>query len=534
MKNIYILLIISVLCSQSIFSQKNNDVKNWHHKDPKLDKFQGISTDRTYSELLKGRKSKTVIVAIIDSGVDTTHQDLVGKFWINEDEIPNNGIDDDKNGYIDDINGWNFIGNSKGENILNENLEVTRVYNELKTKFSKVDTINIAGQNKKDFDFYKLMRIDFLERYTKAKSEYDNFMVFSEYYTKADANIREELKKETYNEADLKPLIISSDRMIKNSASYILNLMEKGFDKSDFNSYKQHVESEYLYRFNVDFKPRDIIGDDVSSISDSIYGNNNVMGPRCGHGTFVSGIVGANRENSNDAYGIADNVKFMVLRVVPDGDERDKDVANAIKYAVNNGAQVVNMSFGKDYVAHKYLVDEALKLANRKKVLLIHAAGNESEDNDIKWHYPINLTNDSLKAITDYWIEVGASSLKADKTLPAEFSNYGQKNVDIFAPGVSIYSLEPGQKFESANGTSSASPVVCGVAAVLMSYFPQLSAAEVKEIILNSSVPFKKLRVILPDRTNPKPNKVKFGTLSKTGSVVNLYNAVLMAIEKTK
>jgi subtilisin family serine protease len=378
------------------------------------------------------------------------------------------------------------------------------------------------------------MRIDFLERFTKAKSEYDNFMIFSEYYTKADSNIREELKKETYNEADLKILITSSDIVTKNSASYILNLMEKGFGKSTFNSYKQHVESEYLYRFNVNYKPRDIIGDDVSSNSDSFYGNNNVMGPRCGHGTFVSGIVGANRENSNDAYGIADNVKFMVLRVVPDGDERDKDVANAIKYAVNNGAQVVNMSFGKDYTSHKYLVDEALDLANSKKVLLIHAAGNESEDNDIKWHYPINLTNDSLKPITDYWIEVGASSLKADKTLPAEFSNYGQKNVDIFAPGVSIYSLEPGQKFESANGTSSASPVVCGVAAVLLSYFPQLSPAEIKEIILNSSVPFKKLKVILPDRTNPKPKKVKFGTLSKTGGVVNLYNAVLMAIEKTK
>lgn len=533
MKIFSVFICIIALCYGNVIAQKKDDIKNWHHKDPKLDKYQGISTNRTYEELLKGRKSKTVIVAIIDSGVDTTHQDLRGKFWINEDEIPGNGIDDDNNGYIDDINGWNFIGNSKGENILNENLEITRMYHDLKAKFSSIDTVNISGQIKKEFEFYKLMRKDFLSRYNEAKKDYDDFMLFSEYYNKAESNVKEELKKETYTNEDLKSLSNSTDRVIKSSALYLLQLREKGFSQANYNSFKQHVESEYKYRFNVDYHPRDIIGDDPYK-NDSIYGNNNVMGPRCGHGTFVSGIVGANRENANDAYGIADNVKIMVLRVVPDGDERDKDVANAIKYAVNNGAQVVNMSFGKDYSQQKYLVDEALAYANKKKVLLIHAAGNESENNDIKWHYPINLTNDSSKTITDYWIEVGASSFKADKFLPAVFSNYGQKNVDVFAPGVQIYSLEPGQKFDAADGTSSASPVVCGIAALLMSYFPQLTPSEIKEIILKSAVPFKKLKVNIPNSTEPKPKKAKFGTLSETGGVVNVYNAVLMAIEKTK
>jgi len=527
------LLIISILCSINIFAQKNGNIRNWHHKDAKIDKFQGISTYRTYEELLKGRTSKTVIVAIIDSGVDTTHEDLKGKFWVNENEIPCNGIDDDHNGYIDDIHGWNFLGNSKGDNILHETLEITRVYNELSNKYKDIDTTELSKEEQKKYDFYKSVKKDFAKHYKEAKIEYDGFMQFNEIYNKTDSIVKEELKKEIYTTDELKSLTTSAEEAVKNSAFYLLNIYEKGFSLLEYASFKNHVEGEYKFHYNVDYNPRIIIGDDPTNKNDSIYGNNDVMRPSNGHGTFVAGIIGANRENSNEASGIADNVKLMILRVVPDGDERDKDVANAIKYAVNNGAQVVNMSFGKSYSPQKWMVDEALKFAGNKKVLLIHAAGNESENNDIKWHYPINLS-DSINSITNYWIEAGASSLKANKSLPAFFSNYGQKNVDIFAPGVKIYSLEPGQKFEAANGTSAASPVVCGVAALLMSYFPELSPLEIKEIILNSVIPFKKLKVYLPNKNEPKPKIVKFGTLSKSGGVVNAYNAVKMAIEKTK
>lgn len=532
MRIVVINLLFFVSCYFSVYSQKSN-LKNWHHKDSKIDKFQGISSNKAYQELLKGRISKTVIVAIIDSGTDTTHEDLKGKFWVNEDEIPNNGIDDDNNGYVDDINGWNFLGNSKDENILHETLEITRVYKELTEKFSKLDTINLNESNKKEFEFYKSVRNDFQKKYKYAKTEYDGFMLFNEYYTIADKNVKQELGKDDYTIEDLKILSLSNNEALKNSAFYLLQINEKGFTKTEYNSFKNHVESEYKYRYNVDYNSRAIVGDNPTVKNDSIYGNNDVMGPSCGHGTYVAGIVGANRENNNDAYGIADNVKLMILRVVPNGDERDKDVANAIKYAVNNGAQVVNMSFGKDYSPQKSMVDEALELANRKKVLLIHAAGNEAENSDIKWHYPINRSDDN-KEITNYWIEVGASSTKANKRLPAVFSNYGQQNVDIFAPGVRVYSLQPGNKYESADGTSSASPVVTGVAAMLMSYFPQLTPLEIKEIILNSAVSFRKLKVFVPNKAERKTKKVKFGSLSKTGGVVNAYNAVKLAIEKTK
>ena len=530
MNKLSLIILCIVVCYSATFGQKDN-LKNWHHKDPKKDKFQGISSNKAYQELLKGRTSKTVIVAIIDSGTDTTHEDLKGKFWVNKDEIPNNGIDDDNNGYIDDINGWNFLGNSKGENILHETLEITRVYNNLKTKFTNKDTTELDNNEKKEYEFYKKVTADFQKKYKKAKSDYDGFTLFSEYYTTANNNVKEELKKDDYTIDDLKNLSSSKNETIKNSALYLSQLYEKGFTKTEFNSFKRHVESQYKYRYNVDNNQRQIIGDDPTNKNDSVYGNNDIMGPSCGHGTSVAGIVAANRNNNNDAYGIADNVKVMILRVVPDGDERDKDVANAIKYAVNNGAQVVNMSFGKDYSPQKQMVDDALLLAEQKKVLLIHAAGNEAENSDIKWHYPTNSL-DSNNIITKYWIEVGASSIKANKKLPAVFSNYGQQSVDVFAPGVRVYSLQPGNKYESADGTSSACPVVTGIAAMLMSYFPQFSPLEIKEIILNSSVPFKTLKVYLPDKSSKKTKKVKFGTLSKTGAVVNAYNAVKMAIEK--
>lgn len=524
---IFIFLLITNGFFSEIFAQRN-----WHHKDPKKDKLQGISTDRTYSELLKGRTSKTVIVAIIDSGVDTTHEDLKGKFWINEKEVRGNGIDDDNNGYIDDIYGWSFLGNSNGENINHETLELTRVYRELSNKYKNTDTTKFSIEENKDYTYYKKVRKDFLKQYKKAKDEYDGFTRFSDNYLAADEIIRKTLNKEEYTIDDVKSQLESKNDQVKNAATYMSNLLANGFSKETYDAYKNQVDNEYKYQLNLDYNPRSIVGDDPTNYNDSIYGSNDVMGPSCGHGTFVSGIVGANRTNNNEAYGIADNVKIMVLRVVPDGDERDKDVANAIKYAVDNGAQIVNMSFGKDYSPQKWMVDKAITYANSKKVLLIHAAGNESENNDIKWHFPINLS-DSTHSISNYWIEVGASSSKVNKNLVASFSNYGKMNVDVFAPGTRIFSLQPGNKFSASDGTSAASPVVCGVVALLMSYFPILTTAEIKEIILKSATPIKK-KVYLPNNINQSRKKVSFMNLSRTGGVINTYTAVKMALEKTK
>jgi subtilisin family serine protease len=287
------------------------------------------------------------------------------------------------------------------------------------------------------------------------------------------------------------------------------------------DSYKTAME----YGYNLDFDPRSIVGDNYAVLNEKGYGNNNVKGSVPVHGTHVAGIIAANRKNEIGIKGIADNVKIMAIRAVPNGDERDKDIANAIRYAVDNGAHIVNMSFGKDYSPQKEYVDQAVKYAEQKNVLLIHAAGNDNDDNDSKPSYPNRFYNDGKEAKN--WIEVGASSWGADESLTAEFSNYGKKSVDFFAPGVEIYSTTPNNTYKEQNGTSMASPAVTGVAALLMSYFPELTAVQVKDILRESTRKFDNLNVLKPGSTT---EKVTLKELSISGGLVNAYEAVKLAI----
>ena len=218
----------------------------------------------------------------------------------------------------------------------------------------------------------------------------------------------------------------------------------------------------------------------------------------------------------------------MVVRVVPDGDERDKDVANGIRYAVDNGAHIINMSFGKDFSPYKPVVDEAVRYATSNNVLLIHAAGNDGANNDSTSNYPQPpMSNGRIE--NSNWIEVGASSWQDLPNLAASFSNYGQHSVDVFAPGVSIYSTTPGSEYKRADGTSMASPVVAGLAALIMTYYPELTAAQVKEIIVESAISYSGEMVVQP---GTQDRMVPFGTLSKTGSIVNAYEALKLAEER--
>ncbi len=310
-------------------------------------------------------------------------------------------------------------------------------------------------------------------------------------------------------------------------------LLLKNLDLKALREQINYYEKELTIKYNVNYDGRSLIGDDPTNINDSIYGNNDIMGKSSDHGTFVAGIIGADRNNDNEAYGIADNVRFMVLRVVPGGDERDKDVALAIRYAVRNGAKVINMSFGKPYSPEKHFVDDALRFAAKHKVLCIHAAGNEAENNDEKPHFPLNYDNNGV-LLTPYWINVAASGIYADINLAAQFTNYGKKTVDLFAPGVDIYSIRPGNRFQNSDGTSAACPVVTGIAALIMSYFPELTTDEVYTILLKSVIKFKH-KVYIPFKENLNYDEfVKFSELSKTGGVVNAAKAVKLAIKKTK
>ena len=491
----------------------------WHHGDASKDGVIGISSTKAYEELLINKKSSKVVVAIIDSGTETFHPDLAPRIWTNTDEIGGNNVDDDKNGYIDDVHGWSFIG-GKGGDVDADLLEFTRIYKGLNARFSNKEAASISDADKKDFERYQNMKVDYEKRIGKAKEEQAQVFGLKIFYETANAAMTKKLgispltmeALEAYSPAD------DSEKQYREFLMICISEDLMG----QMGEWEKHVNDQLNYQLSLDFDPRSMVGDDYSNPNERIYGNNHIDGPSADHGTHVAGIVGAAR-NGFGVDGIADNVELMVIRCVPDGDERDKDVANAIRYATDNGARVINMSFGKSFSPEKFVVDEAVRYAESKGVLLVHAAGNDSKNIDEEANFPTKFYENKKACST--WIEVGASGPQLN-TLPAPFSNYGKKEVDVFAPGVDIYATVPGNKYQNNSGTSMAAPVTAGIAAALFSYYPELTAKDVKAIILKSSVKYKKTEVVMP---GDDTKLIKFKELSATGGVVNLYNALQMA-----
>ncbi|UII21144.1 S8 family peptidase [Fulvivirga ligni] len=528
---IIVLSALSLEVSAQTSVEENNEepAKDWFILDPTTDNVQGTSVEKAYSTVLKDKKSKTVTVAVIDSGVDIDHEDLQGKIWINEDEIEGNGIDDDKNGYVDDRYGWNFIGGKDG-NVKEDTHELTRVYVDLKAKYGDKEENKVKKKDKKEYQYWLKVKKSFETDYNKALEQY-------EFYAKLHKNIKRYNKLlKLYLNVDSLTLddlrsINTNDSTILEARNWIGIIFQNVGENPDFDQLdeelgeaEEHFGNQVNFAYNTDFNPRTIVGDDYSDPYEKGYGNNDVKGHDPSHGTHVAGIIAANRGNDLGIKGIADNVKIMVIRAVPDGDERDKDVANAIIYAVDNGAQIVNMSFGKSYSPQKGAVDKAVKYAESKGVLLIHAAGNSSKDLDKSNNFPNRSYEDSKEEATN-WLEIGASAWGENADLVGSFSNYGKHTVDVFAPGVDIYSTTPDNTYESFNGTSMAAPNTSGVAALLMSYYPGLTAYQVKDIITKSARHFDNLKVTKPG----KDDLVDFKSLSIYGGLINAYEAVKMA-----
>jgi len=493
---------------------------NWFNLDPTQDPVQGISTEKAY-QFLAGKKSSKVVVAVIDSGVDIEHEDLLGQIWINEDEIPDNGKDDDENGYVDDVHGWNFIGGADGTHVNHDTYELTREYARLKEKYEGLSLDDIP---KKEKEYYTHIMDEFEKKQSEMEQQYSGFQFFAKSYKRSSKLLEAYFDVEEVT-SELLAEIETEDEIVLTSVSIMEYALSMGFSKDQFQEYQDYYESALEYGYNPEFDPRPIVGDNYDEIDERYYGNNDVNGPDSRHGTHVAGIIAANRKNTLGMQGVAENVQIMAIRAVPNGDERDKDIANAIYYAVDNGADVINMSFGKSYSPQKEAVDKAVKYAESKGVLLVHAAGNSSEDIDEMPNFPSKKFINSRKEANN-WIEVGASSWKGETKFVAEFSNYGKKTVDVFAPGVDLYSTTPDQQYEDLSGTSMASPVTAGVAALIMSYYPELEAEQVKEIILESTVKLGEMKVSLPGEED---RLVSFDSLSRTGGVVNAYEAIKLA-----
>jgi subtilisin family serine protease len=490
----------------------------WQLLDLDGDRVPGVSATRVYDELLAGRSpARQVIVAVIDGGVDTAHVDLRENLWRNPGETAGNGVDDDGNGYIDDVFGWNFLGGADGRNVEHEQLEVTRLLLACQDG-ADVPAGMSCEQIGEDYETERAEVAQTLEVLDQIEGAYAFALPLLTAAGAGDPPTREGVQG------------VSSLRQdVLQAKNLYLQLADAGIFPEDMADAREAYEGLQEYGLNPDFAPRDIVGDDLTNGTEQGYGNGDVMGPDASHGTHVAGIIGAVRGNGVGIDGVANGVQLMTIRAVPNGDERDKDVANAIRYAVDNGAHVINMSFGKSYSPRKSLVDDAIRYADEHGVLMVHAAGNDGEDIDEDSNFPSAITDDGVQAAL--WIEVGAASWQVD-SLAATFSNYGQTTVDAFAPGVDILSTVPDDEFKREDGTSMAAPVVTGVAAMLMAYFPDLDAADVRSILMESSVKYGERMVAQPGAAGGPPEMVPFGRLSVTGGVVNAYEAVRMALER--
>jgi len=486
-----------------------NELKIWSNLDLVKDTIPGMSVEKAYSDIIKNKKGKTVIVAVIDSATDIDHEDLDDVLWTNKGEIPNNGKDDDNNGYIDDVHGWNFIGDT-----YYEQLEYVRL---------------LASGDRSN------------PRYTEAEEKYNiEFQKYSQLKTRssellqeiidADNAISKYLKNKTYTKQDVSS-IKTEDKALQDSialVNYILSL-----DYDTVKAFKKAVEGDLVtintrldYHLNKNFKGRKT-GDNPNDLSDVGYGNNN---PRPtikteSHGTHVSGIILAEHDNNKGIKGIANNAKLMAIRSTPNGDEYDKDVALAIRYAADNGAKIINMSFGKSFSPQSNWVKDAIMYAASKDVLIVHGSGNDAHDIDVHKNYP-NDTSDTGLEIANNFITVGALTPRYGSSMVADYSNFGKVNVDVFAPGSEIYSSMPENEYESKNGTSMSAPNVTGVAALIRSQYPNLTAPQVKQIIMESGLPINTKVVV------GKSRDIKNLTdISKSGKIVNAYNALIMAAQ---
>ena len=482
--------------------------KNWGHLDLIKDTIPGMAVDKAYTEIIKNKKGKKVIVAVIDSGIDIDHEDLDGVIWTNKGEIPNNGKDDDNNGYIDDIHGWNFLGDT-----YNEQLEYVRLLASGNTSDPRYNEAEVLYEKE-------------YQQNTGTKTQYEQI---AQVVKQSDDLLASHLKKKEYTLQEVNAIKTENEELLR--AIQVAQSIHSSTGGStlteateEINSIIERINNTLNYNLNKNFSGRKT-GDDINDLTDKGYGDGNVKPKEKteSHGTHVAGIIAAERNNGKGANGVANNVEIMAIRSTPRGDEYDKDVALAIRYAVDNGAKVINGSFGKSFSPQAEWVRDAIKYASDNDVVFVHAAGNSGENVDIKPNFPDDNVNHV--EVSNTYIRVGSLTSKYGSKMVSGFSNYGKKNVDIFAPGSEIYSAVPGNAYEFNGGTSMAAPAVAGIVALVRSHYPNLSAAQVKQVVLDSGLPLNTKVVVGGDASNVRP----FADLSSSGKIANAYNALIMA-----
>ncbi len=530
MKHIILIFLFCVTLTFGQSLQKDSTSQdNWSHADLESDSIPGISLDKAYQTLLKDKKGTSIIAAVIDTDIDLDHEDLREQIWINTDEIHNNGIDDDKNGYIDDIHGWNFIRNTQGQGLPYCHYSETRIIRKYRSYFENKDSLSVPSDQRTLLHTYKQALTSHTQMLHNAKAYIKKYKRFK--------NIRNNSLKEVISY--LGDSIITLDKLeaIKTEDSTLLKhisntrkTIERNADEAYFDTRIQKKHNLITISLNLDANPRTIIGDNPEDIEDTAYGSPvfDALTGNLDHATAMSGLIAATRNNDIGINGISNHIKIMPLCNTGKGDYTDKDMALAIRYATDNGAKVINISQGKKFSMQEEWFIEALRYAEINDVLVVISAGNDNVDIDKVVRFPRD-NNDDNEDITNNTIFIGASSNTLDKNLKVSFSNYGKANVDAFAPGYKLQSLESDNTYRKASGTSHAAAITSGVAALVRSYYPNLSASQVKTILMESGTSYD-IDVEIKQEDGTK-KMVPFAELSKSGKIINAYNALLMAEE---
>jgi subtilisin family serine protease len=529
------LWVTSVASAQSASPKADTLRPDWSYLDPKTDSVAGISLYRAYA-LLKGKTATPVIVGVLDSGVDPTHEDLKNVLWVNPKEIAGSQADDDKNGYVDDVNGWNFMGGPGGSTYEFGQPEITQTYLNLRAKYDSLSSEQVKPADRRQYDTYQSAKKQFLQRYQAGQTKRTIFTDTTRFWHIA-RQIQQQLPDSATTQQAIRTVSLPNDSLAPTvrdllAGAYFpqygsfrayLNIL-----KLNWSRFRFIVNSDADIAFNPDYHPQESVGDNPADVTERYYGSPTMQLPKGSdlavHGSHVAGIIGAQRSNGLGIDGVADNVRIMSVAVVPaNGDERDKDVANGIRYAVENGANVINMSFGKRLSPFKEQIDAAIRFAEERDVLVVIAAGNNGQSTDTLPTYP--SARYAYGQVARNVLVVGNSAPPLTDKLVSRSSNYGTQTVDLFAPGTEILSTIPGNRYARFSGTSMAAPCAAGVAALIRSYFPSLTAVQVRSLLMKSSYK-PTLLVNKPGRTN---QQMPFSSLSRSGGLLNAYEAVKLA-----
>jgi subtilisin family serine protease len=539
----FILTIALYSCSLFAWGQ---DAKFWHWKDLEKDGVHGVSLFKA-QQLIKDLKLKPspVIIAVLDGGIDTAHIQIKPLLWNNPKEIPGNALDDDKNGYIDDVHGWNFLGNAAGENINKASDEKSRIYHRYKNEFKQDNLDSASWDAKKKQDFYRWQQAAAEMVFTDEAAANLSFIKMARNaVVKMGAILIREMEDSNFSTEKLETYQPIGKITADTKISYLRTMQALGIERSNghqsiLEDLDEYISGKEKSAVSIDTPPEDlrkkITHDQYENFNDQFYGNNNITGPNAKHGTHVAGLAAGIIDTLFNKSNFSNPIQIMGLRVVPDGDEYDKDVALGIRYAVNNGAKIINMSFGKSFSPEQPWVDSAIRYAASKDVLIIHSAGNESYDLNVKSVYPSPFSN-VFKDKAINMITVGASSdpLIAESLL-TDFSNYGNKIVDLLSPGKKIYSSLPNQQYGFLDGTSMSAPILSHIAALVRAYFPKLSAADVKAILLQSCWKPNDQSTLFPISLDQSK---RLNDISAEGGIINaaltIQNAALFQKNKYK